>query len=144
MRVLKCEECMIQSNKTIQLVDKISFSFEVIIAFILLIVVAIKVVELVFNLMGADISILTMEFEGVLSKMLVLIIGIEFIKMLCKHTPESVIDVLLFAIARQLVIYQDNTMDLFLGIVAIFGLFAARTFFVQERWFRKVKKEERD
>ena len=135
---------MLLSNKTIRLVDKISFSFEVIIAFILLIVVAIKVVELVLNLMGADVTILTMEFEGVLSKMLVLIIGIEFIKMLCKHTPESVIDVLLFAIARQLVIYQDNTMDLFLGIVAIFGLFAARTFFVQERWFRRGKKEEKD
>jgi len=34
-------------------------------------------------------------------------------------------------------------MDLFLGIVAIFGLFAARTFFVQDRWLKKEKKEEK-
>jgi phosphate starvation-inducible membrane PsiE len=73
-----------------------------------------------------------MEYERVLSTMLTLVIGVEFIKMLCKHTPETVIDVLLFAMARQIVIYHDNSLDLLLGIIAIVGLFAAKKYLTKK------------
>ena len=32
-----------------------------------------------------------------------LAVGVEFVKMLCKHTPETIIEVLLFATARQMI-----------------------------------------
>ena len=37
-----------------------------------------------------------------LEQAMTLAIGVEFIKMLCKHSPQTVIEVLLFAIARPL------------------------------------------
>ena len=102
--------------------------FEVAIAIFILVVVAIRAVEVASELFGFQLVILHMSFERILSMTLTLVIGVEFTKMLIKHTPESVIDVLLFAIARQVVMYHDKTMDLLFGIVAIAGLFAIKRF----------------
>lgn len=57
-----------------------------------------------------------------------LVIGIEFVRMLVKHTPSSALQVLLFAIARHLVLDGQSGIDLLLGVVAIAGIFAIRKF----------------
>jgi phosphate starvation-inducible membrane PsiE len=57
--------------------------------------------------------------------------------MLCKHTPETVIDVLLFAIARQIVVYHDAPIDMLIGVVAIVGLFAAKKYLIGMDLFKK-------
>ena len=119
------------TKKIINLIEKITASFEIIIAFSLIIVIAFKVVEILAGMVGFQIVIITMEYERILSTVLTLVIGVEFTKMLCKHTPETVIDVLLFAMARQIVIYHDSSLDLLLGIIAIVGLFAAKKFFTK-------------
>jgi len=121
--------------------DKITYVFEMIIAFALLVVIAIKVIEISSEMLGFELVILAMDFERILSSVLTLVIGVEFIKMLCKHTPETVIDVLLFAIARYIVIYHDNTLDLLIGAVAISGLFAAKKFLL-DKPFRKNPQTE--
>ena len=107
-------------------------ALEIIIAVMLLITVAIKVFEIAVNLFGYSIIIIERDFEGILSIALNLVIGVEFVKMLCKHTPESVIDVLLFAIARLMVVYHDSTIDVLIGVAAIAGLFAAKKYLVNK------------
>jgi len=102
--------------------------FEVAIAIFILLIVIIRFVEVVPEMFGVKLTILHMSFEQILSMTLTLVIGVEFTKMLFKHTPESVIDVLLFAIARQVVMYHDQTMDLLFGIAAIAGLFAIKRY----------------
>lgn len=57
-----------------------------------------------------------------------LVIGVEFIKMLSKHTPGSAIEVLLFAIARQMIVEHTTPLENFLTVVTIAGLFAIRKF----------------
>ncbi len=58
-----------------------------------------------------------------------LIIGIEFVKMLAKHTPSSAVEVLLYAIARQLIsTTHGNMLDALIGVVAIGILFAIRKY----------------
>jgi len=112
--------------------DKATYLFEMTIAILLLAVIAVKTLEIASEMAGLQIVILAMDFERILSRTLTLIIGVEFIKMLCKHTPETVIDVLLFAIARQIVIYHEKTLDLLVGMVAISGLFAAKKFLIDK------------
>lgn len=74
------------------------------------------------------------KFNDFLASALNLVIGIEFIKMLCKHTPETVIEVLLFAIARQLIVEHTTTVENFAGIVSIAILFTIRKYlFCKER-----------
>ena len=67
-------------------------------------------------------------FHEFLEFALSLVVGIEFVKMLIKHTPGSVLEVLLFAIARHLVLSHDNGLENVLCIVAIAGIFAIRKF----------------
>ena len=115
-------------KKWIIYLEKVAKAIEIFIALVLLVIVVIKIVEVVFDLTGFPIGILTMEFGGILSVTLNLVIGVEFTKMLIKHTPESVVDVLLFAIARQMVVYHERTLDLLIGVLAIAGLFAIKKF----------------
>jgi len=107
--------------------------FEVIIAIVILVIVAIRATEIVAEVFGVHLNILQLSFDRILSMTLALVIGVEFTKMLFKHTPESVLDVLLFAIARQVVMYHERTMDLLFGIVAIAGLFAIKKYLVEKR-----------
>ena len=64
--------------------------------------------------------------ELVLSAFLLLAIGIEFVKMLCTHTSETVIEILLFAISRQMIVEHLSATETILGVGAIAGLFAVR------------------
>ena len=48
--------------------------------------------------------------------------------MLCKHTPATVIEVLLFAIARQLIVEHTSTLENLVGIISIAILFAVRKY----------------
>ena len=55
-----------------------------------------------------------------------LAIGVELIKMLCMHSPGTVIEVLLFAIARQVVVSHSSVTQTLTGVFAIVVLFATR------------------
>jgi hypothetical protein len=134
----------VKTNGIIHWLDKITKAFEILIAFLLLAVIAIRVFEMITSLFGYEITILSMDFERILSMSFALVIGVEFTKMLYKHTPETVIDVLLFAIARQAIIYHESTMDMLFGVIAIAGMFAAKKFLTNldlnktmKRLFRK-------
>jgi len=113
-------------KKWIIYLEKVAKAIEIVIALVLLVIVVVKIIEVTFDLTGFPVGILTMEFAGILSVTLNLVIGVEFTKMLIKHTPESVVDVLLFAIARQMVVYHERTLDLLIGVLAIAGLFAIK------------------
>ena len=63
-----------------------------------------------------------------LSKALMIIMGVEFIKMLMLHTPRAVTDVLLFAIARQLVVNHSSAVDTLLGVAAVALIFVIKKF----------------
>ncbi len=41
-----------------------------------------------------------------------LVICIEFVKMLCKHTPDTLVEVMMFAIARQMIVeHTESTAE---------------------------------
>ena len=64
----------------------------------------------------------------ILDKAITLAIGAELIKMLCKHTPETIIEVLAFALARQLIVGHTAPWENLLTVSAIAILFAVRRF----------------
>lgn len=68
---------------------------------------------------------LLQEFLG---QAMTLAIGVELIKMLSKPSANTVIEVLLFAISRQLVIEHPSTLNFLLGILAVAVLFAVRKY----------------
>ena len=64
----------------------------------------------------------------ILDDAIILAIGAELIKMLCKHTPETVIEVLAFALARHLIVVQTTPLENLITVIAIAVLFAVRRF----------------
>ena len=69
-----------------------------------------------------------MDVMYYLESAMTLAIGIEFVKMLCTHTPETIIEILLFAISRQMIVEHLSTTETILGVGAIAGLFAVRKY----------------
>ena len=57
-----------------------------------------------------------------------IIVGLEFMKMLILHTPRAVTDVLLFAIARQLVVSHSTPTDTLIGVSAVALIFVIKKF----------------
>lgn len=74
----------------------------------------------------------TEAYRHFLESALDLVIGIEFIKMLIKHTPGSVVEVLLFALSRHMVLEGGNAMENLLTVCAIAVIFGIRRFLFVE------------
>ena len=68
------------------------------------------------------------EIRIFLERSLDIVIGIEFIKMLAKHSPGSSLEVLLYAIARHLVVGHDSALENLLSVGAIALIFIVRAF----------------
>lgn len=68
------------------------------------------------------------NYDDLLTACFNLIIGVELIRMLYLHTPITVFEVLLFAIARQIIIDHSSPLNSLLGVIAIAILFATRRF----------------
>ena len=67
-------------------------------------------------------------FHEFLGSVLNLVIGVEFIEMLTKHSPGSALEVLLFAIVRHMLIGHGEALDNLLSVMAIALIFVIRKF----------------
>ncbi|MCG8419485.1 MAG: hypothetical protein MJE77_16260 [Proteobacteria bacterium] len=67
-------------------------------------------------------------FEELLSDILLLVVGIELAIMLVRRTPESLVEVMFFVIARKMLIKTGNVYELIVGVAALAGLFAIRKY----------------
>ena len=102
---------------------------EVVVSVIIFTVIIISLFSLLYDL--TQLSFLDMSesfFNTFLSRSLGLVVGLEFIKMLCKHTAETVVEVLMFAIARQMVVEHLATFETLIGVLAIAILFFIRKY----------------
>ena len=68
------------------------------------------------------------NYEDLLETCFNLIIGVELIRMVYHHTPNTVFEVLLFAIARQIIIDHSSIWSSLIGVCAIAVLFATRKY----------------
>ena len=71
-------------------------------------------------------------FTEFLANALSLVVGVEFVKMLCRHSAQTVVEVLMFATARQMVVEHMAPTQTLIGVIAIAILFAIRKFLMTE------------
>ena len=64
-----------------------------------------------------------------LSHLLLLVVGLELALMLIKHTPANVLEVMLYAIARKMLIYTNTTTDILIGVIALGLIFIIDKYF---------------
>lgn len=68
------------------------------------------------------------EVSIFLQRALDIVIGIEFIKMLAKHSPGSALEVLLYAIARHMIVGHESAVENFISVASIALIFFVRKF----------------
>lgn len=64
------------------------------------------------------------SFKNFLGNALLLVVGVELIRMLITHTTRATLELIIFVIARKLLIYTDSMLDIFLGTIALAIAFA--------------------
>ena len=102
---------------------------EVVLSGIVLAALLMSIVPLVELMPGLLTDADSLEIRTFLERALDIVIGIEFIKMLAKHSPGSSLEVLLYAIARHLVVGHDSAVENLLSVGAIALIFIVRKFF---------------
>lgn len=85
----------------------------------------------VMELLGAPqyfISLGSGGFSAFMQYLFDILIGVEMIKMLSRQDLDSMVEVLLFVVARSLIIGHTSTLDFLIGVAAMAGLFGIRKF----------------
>ncbi len=115
--------------KVAQVLVMISFYLELIIACFVIVLIMYGFVSLLVNFShdAHRITNLTL-FSSYLEKALTIVVGIEFLKMLCRHSLASVVEVIMFYLSRSLIVESTSMTEGLLCVVAVAGLFAIRKY----------------
>ena len=106
---------------------------EIVLSIVILIVIALAGIRLIYAI--TEVSLMDMDidfFTEFLANALSLVVGVEFVKMLCRHSAQTVVEVLMFATARQMVVEHMAPAQTLVGVIAIAILFAIRKFLMTE------------
>lgn len=106
---------------------------EILVAGIILLAVLLSAVLLILDLVGFGSELFgktgVPTYNDIFSTAIYIVIGIEMIKMIVKHTPDSVLEVVLFVVAKRIVADTEfGSLDLLLCVIAIAAIFAIRKF----------------
>lgn len=127
---MKRHEKNFNRRKNVQgLLYEVSFYLELIAAFIVIVLILAQTAGLVIDMVSHSDNLTSSDhFNFFLEKCLNIVIGIEFLKMLCRHNMDAVIEVLLFTLARHLIVKQFEITEGLICVIAISVLFVVRKF----------------
>ena len=122
-------------KKRDQKILSLSKNFETALSIVLLVLVLFGMMDLVRGVYNAYIvdfanPVAYSQLNDFLAEALLLVIGVELVVMLSLHMPGVLLEVLLYAIARKLILLPKTSgmFDLLLGIAAIAVIFAVRKY----------------
>lgn len=101
---------------------------EVIMSFVLVVVIVIVGARLLFDAGNIFTGEPVVQLELFISNIMTVAIGVELVKMLAQHDASTIIEVLMFAIARMMIVNHGSTLEILLGVAAIAILFATRKY----------------
>ena len=82
--------------------------------------------------------------ETYLHNILTIVVGLEFVRMLINLTPANTLEVLIVAIARQVIVDHGSPISNIACVLCIGGLFAIRRFLVSKRDLKRELSEGDD
>lgn len=132
-------------EKLSQKLYKFAHLLELVLAVFIAIGVIIGLIDLVKNLMDfytVDSIISYDVFKHLLSYALLLVIAVEFILMLLTHSIKVIGELVIFVIARKMLIYGNNMLDMLLGALALAIMFGTLRLTVYNFEKKEETKEE--
>ena len=126
-------------EKESRLLLKVSKAFETALSIVLIIIIFLGMIDLVISVYTAYIvdfanPVEYSQLNAFLAEALLLVIGVELVVMLSLHIPGALLEVLLYAIARKLILLPKTSGmgDLLLGIIAIGCIFAIKKYLMTD------------
>ncbi len=110
------------------LIHKVLHIIERVIAFITLAVMLFMLGLEIYKMFTTAEYFATMD--RFLQNILTIVVGLEFVRMLIDLTPANTIEVLIVAIARQVILTHNNPWANLASVLCIAGLFATRHFLI--------------
>ena len=105
---------------------------EIALSFAMLLGIIILSVQIFFDVQNMVLALVydrdLPSFSEFLSLIFSLVIGLEFVNMLIKHTPGSALEVVLYTIARKIIADHGSMIEALLGVIAIAILFAVKKY----------------
>ena len=90
-----------------------------------------------------DVMNSTSAFKHYLDNIFVIVIGIEFLKMLCRPTSDNVMEILIFLVARHMIVDTTTTYENFVAVISVAILCIVRRYLhVMEKKDSSLDKEE--
>ena len=128
-------------NKDIkQYFIKIAHFSEILLSMVILLVIFLGICDILREIYAAYIidfahPVNYDQLNDFLAQILLLVIGVELVIMLCLHLPETLLEVLLYAIARKLLLVPKTAgvADLLLGVLAIAGIFFIKKYLMPKK-----------
>ncbi len=128
---------------------KIAHVFEILLSIVILLVIFLGIVDILREIYAAYIidfahPVNYDQLNDFLAQILLLVIGVELVIMLCLHLPETLLEVLLYAIARKLLLIPktESVGELLLGVLAIGVIFAIKKYLMPKDKLNEKQKEE--
>lgn len=132
----------LDSKKIISVFWKIINFFEVIMAAVVFVAVIVSIVDSVPAFMDIWSSKMGMEgLNKVIERIFSVVIAVEFLKMLLKPTSKTVIEVLVFLIARHMIAQNTSVYEDLVSVISICLLFVLQMFLKK---FSKDKPEDKE
>lgn len=82
------------------------------------------------------------KFMLFLEEIFNLVVGIEFIKMMCKPSSDNIIEVLMFLVARHMILGGSTALDNFFSILGIAVLYIIKNFLHEKKNARAIAREQ--
>ena len=101
-----------------------------------------KILRKVLHFLEGVIAIMTLlvtvdgyfaDVHNYLHNILTIVVGLEFVRMLIDMTPGNTLEVLIVAIARQVIVSHDDPISNVCCVLCIAGLFATRHFLIPRK-----------
>lgn len=101
-------------------VQKACGLFELIMAVIVLIGIVLAIISMVRDVdLTQSLFQDTANFKEFLVNVFAIVIGIEFLEMLCRPNPDNVIQVLVFLIARHMIVGDTSPYEDFVSVISV-------------------------
>lgn len=111
-----------------ELVYVLSFVFELLVGALLLVALFAALIGLVQSLSPMALMKDPEQFSELLSLASTLVIGVEFVNMLCNHSMGAVIEIMLLAIARQMIVNHTSPFENLLAVLSVGLLYLFRKY----------------
>ncbi len=124
-------------NKKKNALIKLAHFFEILLAIVILLTVLLGIIDILRIVYDSFIvhfnrPIDYNQLNAIFAQILLLVIGIELSIMLILHMQSALIELLLFGIARKMLLLPKNNgmLEILLGVAAIGGLFMIRKYLI--------------